>query len=184
MYTYSNRRGFDLIVPVRYRRPEAEPSQENEEQYDYCPLLVSVKNCLNISPGEQEELTEAMVAVLENEGIKTGLCMLFLEGLQNPQNFSKIVDEDIFRFSGAGIYSFTVALDSDDPFGISDFLENASTCGGERSEVYVSHSDAFFTPDMVASEDLLRKNATESASGYLERMREEFELGKKGNKLS
>ena len=55
MYAYSNCEGFDLIVPVRYRRPEAEPSQDNEEQYDYCPLLVSIKNRLETTPKQQKK---------------------------------------------------------------------------------------------------------------------------------
>jgi len=55
MYTYNNCKSFDLIVPVRYRRPEAEPSQDNEEQYDYCPLLVSIKNRLETTPKQQKK---------------------------------------------------------------------------------------------------------------------------------
>jgi len=128
IYTYSNCRGFDLIVPLCYRRPGAELNKDDEGQYDYCPLFVSVKNCLSLSPKEESDLRMAMVARLKSEGIQTGLCMLFLEGLRKvrgktPQ-FNK---DDIFRFSGDGICSFTVVVDSDDPFGISNFLETVST---------------------------------------------------------
>jgi len=119
-----------------------------------------------------------MVAALNADKIETGFCILFLEGLlPRKKKYSENVDEGIFRFSGHGIYNVTVVLDLDDPFGISDFLENTSTGGGQRSEIYVSHSDAFFTPDIVESKVLLRNKTTEI--DYLKTMREEFEKGKK-----
>jgi len=179
MYSYSNCQGFDLIVPVRYQKRAAIPNEENEEQYDYCPLLVSIKNWLDVSSTYESEWKEAMKAVLDSEDIKTGFCMLFLVGLVKVTNPLETEYEDILHFSGDGIYSFTVAVDSNDPFGISDFLESASTCGGECSEIYASHSEAFLTPppDIVATEDLLRKKCSKSASDYFKTMTEEFKTG-------
>jgi len=184
MYTCTNCRVFDLIVPVRYPKPGAGINADYEAQFDYCPLLVSVKNQQNVSSTDESKWKADMEAVLENEDIKTGLCMLLLVGVKATKPLDTEY-EDIRRFRGKGVYSFTVVVDSNDPFGVSDFLETASTGGGEHSEIYVSHSEALFTPlsEEIATGNLLRQKCSDDAFEFLQTMREKFNISKKNKRM-
>jgi len=178
-YAYDACRAYDMIVPVRYRKQGAQHVHSSEVQYDYCPLLVSVKNHLKVARGAEATYKKAMKDVLGNAEIETGLCMLVLVGLTEDEITARESDNRMdFVFEENCVKCVTVVIKSDDPFGISQFLELTSMGGGERSEIYVSHSEAFSTPREIPTKNLLRKKGSDEACQYLDRLRDEFYDGK------
>jgi len=172
---------YDIIIPVRYRKQREHQESSSEMFDDYCPLLVSVKNQQYVTTNEEETYKVAMEAVLTRDNIQTGLCMLLLVGLRQ---FDGVTPDIVnrFVFQEGCVQSFTVIMPSDDPFGISQFLEMVSLGGGEQSEIYVSHSEAFSTPREIPTQNLLRAPGSPEAQFFLDELREKFENGEKKRK--
>jgi len=180
IYAHDNCPAYDIVIPIRYRKKRAQQEHGLETLYDYCPMLVSVKNQKYVSPAAKKTFEDDMVAVLDSENIKTGLCMLILAGLTNDQmvlpETGNRMDID---FQEGCISCFTVIIKSDDPFGVSRFLEMASMRGGEQAEIYVSHSEVLSTPRVIPTNNLLRPKGSSQARHSLDRLRDRFEAGKK-----
>ena len=127
-YAYASCPAYDLVIPVRY--------QHNTDDH-YCPMLVSVKNRLSYTPGQRQSAVSAMKEVFKGAGIKTGLCILLLIGLEDPLQ-NTLPD---MNFSHNAISTLIIEVPADDRFGATK-LAVCSTCGGgEKSEVMASHSE-------------------------------------------
>jgi len=138
-YSHVNLEVFDIVVPVHYKQAAA-------SEHGFCPLLIRIKWQSEVHNNERESAKDAMVCTLENAGIEVGLCMLLLVGLKTNEtkpvemDIDKEMYEKISLFSGNGILAFTVEIPVDEPFGVNRFLEQTSTAGGERAELYASHA--------------------------------------------
>jgi len=175
MYAVEASSTFDLIVPIRYLKQGEWGEESLEGLYDYCPLLVNVKNQAHVSREAREASMLDMVAALTDQGIETGVCMLLLAGLERDRTTRSEMN---FVFVGGGIQTLTVILPSHDPFGITEFLAKVSLGGGEQSEVYASHSEAFSAPLEIPTGDLLRALPSEHARAFLHTLRRQFKVGK------
>ena len=127
-YAYASCPAYDLVIPVRYKH----------NNYDhYCPMLVSVKNRLSYTSGQRTSAVEAMEKVFKDAGIKTGLCILILIGLEDPSQ-NTLPD---MNFSHNAISTLIIEVPANDRFGATKLAASSTRGGGETSEVLVSHSD-------------------------------------------
>ena len=76
-YAYASCPAYDIVVPVRYTL---------NNSFQYCPMLVSVKNRTKYSDSQRAAAMTAMESVFREAGIETGVCLLFLIGLESPKN--------------------------------------------------------------------------------------------------
>ena len=127
-YAYASCPAYDLVIPVRYK---------HNNDYYYCPMLVSVKNRLSYADGQRQGAVKAMEKVFEDAGIETGLCILFLIGLDVRLQSTR----PGMNFSHGAISTLIIEVPANDRFGATK-LAVCSTCGGgEKSEVMASHSE-------------------------------------------
>lgn len=174
-YTYANCEAYDMIAPIRYRAGST-------GKFEFCPLLISVKNRLQFSPKERKSALQAMKKALEKAGLKVGVCMLLLVGLEEGPKETPggagvgVGDSKTSLFREDSITSFVVVVPPDDPFGVSAFVEDASIGGGQSSEVYASHAELAIHPS-VPTEKLLRKKTSQKSDSYqlLNEVRKKYE---------
>ena len=127
-YAYASCPAYDLVIPVRYKH-------NNDDCY--CPMLVSVKNRRSYTSEQRQSAVSAMEKVFEDAGIKTGLCILLLIGLEDPTQSTR---PDI-NFSRGSISTLIIEVPANDRFGATKLAASSTRGGGETSEVMVSHSD-------------------------------------------
>ncbi|CAJ1936992.1 unnamed protein product, partial [Cylindrotheca closterium] len=128
-YAYASCHAYDILVPLQYTVNGA---------LHYCPMLVSVKNRVAYSPKQRQAAIEAMEKVFTVANIETGVCMLFLIGLDKASEESSSMSGP---FGQGKVVSTTIVVPTADGYGATN-LALCSTCGGgEESEVMASHAD-------------------------------------------
>ena len=150
-YAYACCPAYDLLVPIQYT---------TENEYHYCPMLVSVKNRLSYSVTERDASVDAMKNAFKNAGVQTGVCILLLIGLEAAQ--PTVDDQPCFEFAAGQISTVVIEVPNDDPFGATNLAWCSTSGGGEKSEVMASHAELAFGPQ-IDFQRLLRSKTAKSA---------------------
>ena len=177
LYQFPSCPAYDIIAPIQYESSTGESK--------YCPLLVSVKNALAYSKGEQKSACDAMEQVMEDAGIKVGVCLLLLflggqgekadtDELIKPRRNATDQIEQLIKLESSGIVTIVVVVPKNDPFGVSTFVDATSTGGGHLAEVYVSHAEVQLTTS--DTNKMLRKETDRDASTFLKELQNAFRL--------
>ena len=153
LYAYACCPAYDLLIPVKYKHGNG---------YEYCPMLVSVKNRLSYSEKQRTAAVDAMKSALEDASDATGVCMLLLIGLERQSLASRHATK--FKFSHGSITTVVVEVPQNDEFGATN-LAMCPTCGGgEKSEVMVSHSELALGAKATFTRLLRSKTTKDDAS--------------------
>ncbi|CAJ1953059.1 unnamed protein product [Cylindrotheca closterium] len=101
-------------------------------------MLVIVKNRVTYSFNQRQAAIEAMEKVFTVAKIETGVCMLFLIGLNKASEKSSSMSGP---FGQGKVVSTIIVVPTADRYGATN-LALCSTCGGgEESKVLASHAD-------------------------------------------
>ena len=159
-YAYKNCKAVDIASSIRVFQ---------NSLTSYHPLLISVKNCANVSKSDIVGWLATMMSFLndmkEGGNRPCALCLLILLGCSHPpevkqdQLDSESLDpfpfEDVFRF---------VCVPENDVFGVSEAIGRLGT-SSEKCEIYSSHGLLAIEEDTDA---LLRKDTKNQQ--YLEHL--------------
>ena len=150
-YAYACCPAYDLLIPIQYT---------TDNEFHYCPMLVSVKNRLSYSATQRDASVDAMKNAFENAGVQTGVCMLLLIGLEATQSTAD--DQPSFKFAAGQISTVIIEVPNNDSFGATNLAWCSTYGGGEKSEVMASHAELALGPQ-IDSKGLLRRKTTKKA---------------------
>ena len=137
---------------------------------------MSVKARRKMSKGEKVAAFKAMrTEVDEGPCRKTGICVLFLIGLDNPDpTESGFYDGNgtkahtPIKLAGS-IWNFLVVVPSDDCFGLSDVVTQTTLDGDAQAEVYTSHGllHPYSREEKTVCDTLLRTKAIKHSKEFV-----------------
>jgi hypothetical protein len=160
---------FDLVASIKL-------SNSHTKQETFVPLLISIATKMDI--GTQGEALDKMLNVLQrNKNGGMGLRLLF-DGSKpdgDCSTFALPAKEQVNCLLEGKAVSRAVFVPQDDPFGITDMLLGASSCGSGKSEVYAAHSFLYqHTQEKVQSKNIVRKKEANELEPFLDEMRTEL----------
>ena len=176
-YMYGGCTAFNILAPIRIKKENVHGSSSGKvgaEEYDYCPMIVSVKNCMALSKGQRKNAMDDMVKEFERAGAENGVAILLFVGLTD--DLMVLLDKHrntSCSFKGKGISCFEIIVGKtvtteennitfvDDVFGVYQLASCPTIRGGERSELYCSHAHV---SDIVIAETTMAKTKNEHSN--------------------
>ena len=157
---------IDMVVPLRINREHAEGDCcLTRPEYEFVPMLVSIKCQWSFSQSMAEEVCHAMTTRADTSGLNKALCLLIVFG-SNPDYTQFTGDIALVHAAGPvsqlvktrGIVSKAVRVPGKDVFGLTDAFRDMTPDSQVNSELYSAHSFLMAHGD-VTHEDLNAENA-------------------------
>jgi hypothetical protein len=167
-YTYQACPLIDMVVPLRIRKVidgddvgDTRPGTE----YEYVPMLISVKCQQNFSQKQAQDECNAMKERAETANMNKAVCLLIVFGSNEDSQYSGDigmidVSETVSGLVLEGVVSKAIRIPSGDVFGLTAAFNDMTPTAQVETELITSHPFLMgHGPDVDENDDLKAENA-------------------------